>query len=205
VNRHDQSAPRRPAAARPAAAALGLALLLTGCGIRATSVPVDAGAAPARHSCDPPADEPPGTADTIPVQVYLVCSQRLTPVPRSVPGRTLDAVSEARMLLQELQRVPLPAEVKGGFASDVPARLSVTAGDPGDPAGTLRLDRDPVDLPAYAVGQLVCTLTGTTAGSDGLSVLLGGPLPGSPVRRYACDDALRTDPDAGPTAGTVLP
>ncbi|MFD8593247.1 hypothetical protein ACFV1B_27475 [Streptomyces sp. NPDC059637] len=60
---------RRPATRRPVAALLVAAALATasGCGIRATSVPVDAGAAPSRVSCTTPSEDPgPGAPPASP-------------------------------------------------------------------------------------------------------------------------------------------
>ncbi|QMV24994.1 hypothetical protein GQS52_09840 [Streptomyces sp. SCUT-3] len=60
---------RRPATRRPVAALLVAAALAaaSGCGIRATSVPVDAGAAPSRVSCTTPSEDPgPGAPPASP-------------------------------------------------------------------------------------------------------------------------------------------
>ncbi|MCQ4045511.1 hypothetical protein ACFOSC_01905 [Streptantibioticus rubrisoli] len=181
---------------------LALALGTAGCGIRATSVPVDAGAAPTRVSCDQPRTASSTARGTVTVDVYLVCSQRVSPVRRVVPDRHSDRLATARTLLAELLRKPDQAEERGGFASEVPGGLSVNGPFPGDPAETLRLNQDPDDLPSYAVGQLVCTFAGTAAGAADRSVVLGGPDRGVPPLRYRCDDALRTRPDAGSTEGT---
>ncbi|GAA1883561.1 hypothetical protein [Streptantibioticus ferralitis] len=184
-----------------------LALLLgtAGCGIRATSVPVDAGAAPTRVSCDQPRTGASAKAPGMVVaDVYLVCSQRVSPVRRMVPDRHQDRLGTARMLLAELQRKPDQAEERGGFASEVPGGLTVTAPFPGDPPETLRLNQDPDDLPSYAVGQLVCTVAGTVAGAADRSVVLGGPDKNMAPLRYRCDDGLRTRPEAGSTEGTKV-
>ncbi len=197
---------RRPDVKRWTAAAAGVLLAAgtAGCGIRATSVPVDAGAAPSRVSCAVPQAAPatrsPGT---LTADVYLVCSQRVSPVRRTVRDLGGDRLGTARILLAELQRKPEQAEEKGGFASEVPGGLTVGGPAPGDPPESLRLSQEPEDLPSYAVGQLVCTFAGTAAGAADRSVVLGGPDPGTPARRYRCDDALRTRPDAGSTAGST--
>jgi hypothetical protein len=186
---------------------VGLAMLggLAGCGIRATSVPVDAGAAPTRVSCALPGAGPSTDAlGMTTVQVYLVCAHRVSPVQRAVPERRLDRMETARLLLTELQRKPDQAEEQGGFASQVPGGIHLTGPAPGDPPETLRLDKDPDDLPSYAVGQLVCTFADPQAGASDHSVVLGGPDLRIPARRYDCDDALRTSPDAGPTAGSPV-
>lgn len=197
---------RRRRAAAGAAIGLGLACALAGCGIRATSVPVDAGPAPTRGWCAlPDTGTLTDALGMMPLQIYLVCGQRLSPVERSVRERQLAPVETARLLLGELERPPDQAEQRGGFASEVPATLNVSGPVAGDPAGTLRLDQDPDDLPPYAVGQLVCTFADTQAGAADHSVVLGGPDPRVPPRRYACGDELRSDPDAGPTAGVPVP
>ncbi|MDF3291167.1 hypothetical protein [Streptomyces silvisoli] len=180
---------------------LALALGTAGCGIRATSVPVDAGAAPTRVSCDQPRTAPSQAPGRVAVDVYLVCSQRVSPVRRIVSDQHQDRLGTARTLLTELQHKPDQAEEKGGFASEVPGGLTVSGPFPGDPAEALRLNQDPDDLPSFAVGQLVCTFAGTAAGAADRSVVLGGPDRSTPALRYRCDDALRTRPDAGATEG----
>lgn len=184
---------------------LGLAGTLSGCGIRATSVPVDAGPAPSRVSCAlPDSGSSTDAFGTMNVQIYLVCSERLSPVQRTVRERRLDPLETARLLLGELEQEPDQAEQKGGFSSEMPGGLTVITGAPGDPPRTLRLTQDPAFLPSYAVGQLVCTLAGTQAAAPDRSVLIGGPNPRVPARRYTCDNNLRTNPDAGPAAGTPV-
>ncbi|WP_199239371.1 hypothetical protein [Streptomyces sp. ICBB 8177] len=187
---------------------LGLAVLggaAAGCGIRATAVPVDAGPAPTRVSCAlPRASASDDAAGLTSAEVYLVCSQRVSPVQRAVPAKALNQsgrLNAARLLLAELERKPDQAEEKGGFATEVPGGLQVSGPAQGDPAATLRLDQDPDDLPSYAMGQLVCTFAGTPAGDSGRTVVLGGPDPHVPPRRYTCDETMRTVPDAGTTAG----
>ncbi|MFE2376742.1 hypothetical protein [Streptomyces sp. NPDC059398] len=200
----------RAGPSRAAATAVGLAALCAlaaGCGIRNTSVPVDAGAAPSRVPCDLPADdgasqEPQG----IPVRVYLVCGSRLVPVDRTVQiaeGRTLsDGVRVAGKLLDELRAKPSASERAAGFSTDVRGSLSVGAGRKGDPAGTLRLSREPADLPANALAQIVCTYAESAAAETDGSVVLGGP-EGDPPRAYSCTQQLKTRPDADPELGDV--
>ncbi|MCQ4082504.1 hypothetical protein NGB36_18325 [Streptomyces sp. RB6PN25] len=192
---------------------LGLSAV-AGCGIRSTSVPVDAGAAPSRVSCAVPLSgtSTPATGSagvqgaqrTQGVQIYLVCAQRVAPVERIIPRLPTDRLATARLLLAELQSKPDAAEENGGFASEVPGGLSVSGPAHGDPADTLRLNQDPDGLPSFAAAQLVCTFAGTAAGSTDHSVVLGGPDDSVPPRRYQCDDAMRTRPDAGATAGTSV-
>ncbi|MDI5967370.1 hypothetical protein [Streptantibioticus silvisoli] len=185
-------------------AVLALGAALSGCGIRATAVPVDAGAAPTRGTCVLPAAAP-ARAGThrLNVQVYLVCGGRLFPVSRTLP-RMGKGLRLAQVLLAELEQPPDAAEEKGGFASEMPGGLMVLPADGSDPASTWRLSEPPDSLPAYAVGQLVCTFAGALSGGTGHPVLLGGLDPKIAPRSYTCDEALRTNPDAGPTAGTPV-
>lgn len=181
-----------------------------GCGIRGTSVPVDAGAAPVRVSCDPPPDR--GTAGphslrVVRVDVFLLCSAQLRPVHRAVPGAP-DPAGTGRIrlviaLLDELQEHPAPREAAAGFGTEVPDDLTVRGMRAGDPAGTLRLSRPPGELPSYALAQLVCTFADREAGGNGRSVVLGGPGQ-SPVQRYACDGSLRANPESAADRGTPV-
>ena len=148
---------------------------------------------------------PSPAATTVTVQVYLVCSQRVTPVPRTLPGPLTDRLITANALLGELERQPAPVEDRAGFVSEVPGGLAIGGPAAGDSPQTLRLDQDPQELPSYALAQLVCTFAGTAAGDPDQSVVLGGPSNTEPPRRYRCDDELRTAPDAGATAGTKVP
>ncbi|KOG86172.1 hypothetical protein ADK38_32535, partial [Streptomyces varsoviensis] len=59
--------------------------LLAGCGIRGTSVPVDAGSAPSRATCVVrPGGGESASADGQAVSVYLVCASQLLPVTRTL-------------------------------------------------------------------------------------------------------------------------
>lgn len=189
------------------------ALLLTvlplaaGCGIRTTSVPVDAGPAPSRVSCAVPKPEnSPDVTDAQIERVYLVCGMQTTPVPRTVQvrlrmsGRT----EQVRELVAQLQRSVLGAEAKAGFATAVPGTLEVAGPEPGDPADALRLGQPVEDLPSFALAQIVCTIAVSPLASPGHSVVLGGPEPGSKVRRYTCTPDLRTRPQAADTAGAEV-
>ncbi|WP_030903526.1 hypothetical protein [Streptomyces sp. NRRL F-5126] len=178
------------------------AALCSACGVRTTSVPVDAGAAPSRMPCAVGAKDPDANADpgTVPVRVYLVCASELTPVERAVhmPRRdTADArVRIAQALLDSLQARPSAAEHQAGFTTYVQPPLQATAGRSGDPAATLRLSAQPEDLPGTALAQIVCTFAegGAARGEKG-RVVLGGPGPYAP-RAYTCDASVKTDPDA---------
>jgi hypothetical protein len=197
--RRPRRGPRRSTAA--AAALAAAAVLLAGCGIRSTSVPVDEGAAPSRVACVLPGDGT-GVAPRSGTRVQLVCGARVIPVTRQVrlPG---DGAGAARTLLAQLTAEPEDAERAAGFASDVPRGLKVAAGTGADPAGALRLSTAPDRLKGFAVAQIVCTFAGTAASAQNGQVLLGGPA-AEPVRRYACDRALRNSPQAAQTAGVPV-
>jgi hypothetical protein len=200
------------AGSRPVVALIGVAALFagaTGCGIRNTSVPVDAGAAPSRLACDLPAGNV--TAQSlkgIPVRIYLVCGNRLVAVDRTVQigeGRTLsDGVQIAEKLLDELREQPSVAEKDAGFSTDMRDPVAVSAGRRSDPAGALRLSLDPKDLPAKARAQLVCTYAESAAARTDGSVVLGGPGQ-DPTRTYSCTQDLKTRPDSGPDLGDPRP
>ncbi|MFE4635135.1 hypothetical protein ACFRJ1_17400 [Streptomyces sp. NPDC056773] len=202
---------RRSAAA--AAAAMGLLCLglLPGCGIRATTVPVDVGPAPSRVSCKTPAGTEASAAGVqgIRATVELVCGaqlvgvQRVVPVPEKRPARDV-AVLVTQALLEVLQREPSAQEREAGFTTEVPALLTASAPRPGDPAGTVRLSRKPEDLPPVALSQLVCTLAESDAVSAGAGpVVLGGPGE-DPPRAWECTPAVRSRPESVPTLGDVV-
>ncbi|MBY8881931.1 hypothetical protein K7862_30495 [Streptomyces sp. PLK6-54] len=183
--------------------------ILAGCGIRTTSVPVDAGPAPSRVSCAPPkATADPGP-DTVSRQVYLVCSMQLAPVSRNVPVRDIGNVrtslaGQATQLIRQLEQSPRNAESQAGFSTAVPASTEIAPLHAGDPADALRLNQELDDLPSFALAQIICTLTADAGMAPDHSVLLGGQAPGDPLRRYTCTSDLRTRPDAGDDAGTVV-
>jgi hypothetical protein len=186
-----------------AAAALGAALLLGGCGIRTTSVPVDAGPAPSRVSCAAP--RPPAKPDPSEVtrQVFLVCSSQVTPVSRNLalPDNRVDWYARVQQLIGQIQFSPLAAEAKAGFSSAVPASLSLSAPLSGDPKDVLRLSQAPAGLPPFALGQIVCTLTADPLVAPHQSVVIGGPDAADGLRSYTCTSDLRTGAD---DAGTPL-
>jgi hypothetical protein len=201
----------RPRAAIRAAAAAALVLppLLAGCGIRTTSVPVDAGPAPSRVSCAPPKAAQDTDPDTVSRQVYLVCSMQLAPVPRSVPVRDVGNVrtsvsGQATALIRQLEQSPRSAEAQAGFSTAVPATTEIAPRHGGDPANALRLNQELEDLPSFALAQIVCTLTADSGIAPSGSVLLGGQAPGDPLRMYTCTSDLRTRPDAGDDAGALV-
>ncbi|RKN47255.1 hypothetical protein D7294_01435 [Streptomyces hoynatensis] len=191
---------------------LGLLAGVAGCGIRATDVPVDGGPAPTRASCEAPSAAE-GTEQT---DVFLVCGSKVNPVHRAIEypapvsgedgraGAVSERVAVAEALLDELEATPRREERAAGFSSAVPEDLGVSGPIPGDPAGVLRLSERPSDLPAFALGQIICTFANSSRlGDGGQTVVLGGP-PGEPrgqPRTYSCSTAMRTSPDSGQPPG----
>lgn len=190
----------------PAAVLLALLPLVGGCGIRTTTVPVDAGPAPSRVSCAVPRDSTATDPDTFVRQVYLVCSMQATAVKRSIPLRQtkIDRLSQVRELIAQLQRSPLSAEAQAGFSTEVPGSLEVLGPYKGDPKEALRLNQTVDELPSFALAQIVCTLADDPTFTTDGSVVLGGHDPDSKPRRYACTSDLRTRPDAADSAGTAV-
>jgi hypothetical protein len=192
-------------AARARCAAAALLVLLAGCGIRTTQVPVDAGPAPSRVPCETPDGVITQSGTTVDVQVYLACHSQLVAVHRSVrlPDEpdAADRVRLAQTLLAELQQEPTSAESDSNLTTEVDEGLRVEGPRGGDPADTLRLNREPAGLKPYALAQIICTYAGTAASDADDTVLLGGPSDGDP-RRYACTDRLKSDPESVPTLGT---
>lgn len=187
------------------AAAAACAVLVAGCGIRSTSVPVDAGAAPSRMPCrtaTPQATTPP--AESVSVRIYLVCASQLGTVERMVEfdESRSDPLLIAQALLGELQGEPDADERRAGFSSDVPVALRVSDARKGDPDGTLRLSEQPDDLPSEALAQLVCTYADSEALGSGGSVLLGGPGNYAP-RGYLCTSETKSRPGEVPTLGAL--
>ncbi|MGW3626062.1 hypothetical protein [Streptomyces sp. NPDC000880] len=197
---------RRTAAAL---AVLTTALVLGGCGIRPTQVPVDAGPAPSRVPCQVTTEDmtPQAQPQGVPVRVYLVCASQLESVDRTaqiLEGKAVDSrVQVAQALLDELQKEPSSPEHEAGFTTYVRGPLTLSGPREGDPAGTLRLNRQPEDLPTAALAQIICTFAeSTTTAADG-SVLLGGPGEYAP-RGYQCSAGTKERPDeAVPTLGPL--
>ncbi|MFD7666206.1 hypothetical protein [Streptomyces sp. NPDC059788] len=200
--------PRRRAAALTAVALAALVPALASCGIRGTSVPVDAGNAPSRVSCKVPAGSvAPAQPDSSPVTVYLVCSSTLAPVERAVTypkQKPADRLQTARALLDELQEQPGPVEEEAGFSTAVPEDLEVGGPRAGDPQGTLRLSARPEDLPSYALAQIACTFGESAALGRTHAAVLGGPGDARP-QRFACTADVRTDPESAQSAGWGSP
>ncbi|MEU8783005.1 hypothetical protein [Streptomyces sp. NPDC048637] len=191
---------------RRTAAVAALALAAVGCGIRGTSVPVDAGGAPSRVSCKAPASEPaanpPGRAQAT---VYLVCGSALAQVERTVSlpkgtATTDPRLPTARALLKELQRQPSSDEERAGFSSALPQDLKVTAPRAGDPSDALRLSIRPDDLPSFALAQLVCTYGTSPALGRTHAAVLGGPGDDT-AHRYDCSADVLTNPDIAENSG----
>lgn len=221
--------PGRAGRGLAALAAFGtFATLLAGCGIRPTSVPVDAGAAPSRVGCVLPGGgeataegtdpgKAGGSAATTAVRVYLVCGSRVSPVEREVRmprGRSsAERLPVARKLLDELRRDPTAGEDSAGFQTAVPKDLKLDGPRDGDPDEALRLSEPLDELPSFALAQIVCTFADTAAADANNAVVLGGPgktadgdrdRAGDLLQRYECGSALRTRPEAAETAGTKV-
>ncbi|MCZ9340192.1 hypothetical protein NGM37_20745, partial [Streptomyces sp. TRM76130] len=158
-----------------------LAVLLTGCGIRATEVPTDFGPAPSRVRCSlAEPDAATGLARGVAVRVSLLCGSSLVTVDRTlrVPAGSAGAehrLAVARGLLSELAAPPSAAETAARYTTDVPGGITVSGPRDGDPDTALRLSTAPGDLTSYALAQVVCTFAESTVAEDGGSVVLGGP------------------------------
>ncbi|MGX7757957.1 hypothetical protein ACWQ06_04710 [Streptomyces angustmyceticus] len=189
---------------RRAAAAAVLALAVAGCGIRGTSVPVDAGGAPSRVSCKAPAipASPDASGESTSTIVYLVCGSALAQVERAVPpAKGADPrLPTARALLDELRRKPSADEEKAGFSSALPPDLRVSGPRDGDPSDALRLSIRPDDLPSFALAQLVCTYGASTALGRTHAAVLGGPGDDT-AHRYDCSADVLANPDIAENAG----
>ncbi|MGV9627459.1 hypothetical protein [Streptomyces sp. NPDC003487] len=176
-----------------------LAVLAAGCGIRATEVPTDFGAAPSRVRCS--LSEPELSTQSsrgVPVQVFLLCGSSLVAVDRvvRVPEGAADSkrrVLVAQGLLDQLAETPSPAEREAGYSTDVRGGMTVSGPGAHDPEDALRLSTAPSALTSYALAQIVCTFSDSAAAEGDGSVILGGPS-GEPLRRYACTNAVRTRP-----------
>ncbi|MDQ0794379.1 hypothetical protein [Streptomyces sp. B1I3] len=187
------------------AAVVACAALSAGCGIRSTSVPVDAGAAPSRVPCRTTSgsvDAPPPR--TVAVRVHLVCASQLVTVERTVEvdESRSDPLPVAQLLLSELRQEPSADERRAGFSTAVPAQLRVSGARKGDPKGTLRLSEQPEDLPAEALAQVVCTYAESEPLGPGDSVLLGGPGNYAP-RNYLCTAETKSRPENVPTVSAA--
>ncbi|MFG3284908.1 hypothetical protein [Streptomyces sp. NPDC048111] len=193
---------------RAAAALTGLLVLAAaGCGIRPTSVPVDAGPAPSRVPCEVPGGAVAPQFEGVTVHVYLVCGTQLVTAQRSVriPENrgAQDRLRFAQALLDELIATPSGDEKDAGFTTEAKGPLTVGAARANDPAGALRLSRTPADLSALALSQLVCTYAeNIPATPDTRQVVLGGPGE-DPARGYTCTPEMKSHPDSAATLGDI--
>ncbi|WCD99047.1 hypothetical protein PGH47_26650 [Streptomyces sp. HUAS 31] len=185
------------------------AALLTGCGIRSTEVPTDFGPAPSRVHCS--LSEPNISTQAergLPVQVFLLCGSQLVAVDRTVrvPDGTADSarrVLVAQGLLDELEATPSATEKEAGYTTDVRGAMGATGPRPDDPDETLRLSTPPEDLTSYALAQIVCTFSDSSAAEGDGSVILGGPTRDTP-RRYECTNEVRTRPGSNEPPSTEV-
>jgi hypothetical protein len=197
---------------RPAALLLAVvvALLAAGCGIRGTSVPVDAGAAPSRASCRAPeSGRAAEGAGRVSVRIYLLCTSRILSVNRnaqlSEKKAPIEPVEAARALLEQLRQPPTAAESSAGFSTAVEDWVSVSGPAEGDPDRALRLNRPPEELPSYALAQIICTFAGSAAADEEHKVVLGGPdSDRDPLKRYECTEEMRTRPETAGNSGVLV-
>ncbi|MFE1438068.1 hypothetical protein [Streptomyces sp. NPDC058739] len=187
---------------------VGVVATVAGCGIRATEVPTDYGAAPSRAHCSLSApDVATQSARGLAVQVFLRCGASLVSVDRSVniPEGTADSARRvllAQGLLNELAERPSAEERLAGYTTDVPSRIKTGGPREGDPEDTLRLSVAPDRLSSYALAQIVCTFSDSEAAEGDGSVILGGP--SGAARRYECTSEVRTDPGGVRPPSTVV-
>lgn len=192
------------------AAAFAAAVALAGCGIRTTQVPVDAGAAPSRVPCEVTGESitPQAQQQGVPVRVYLLCASQLESLDRTARITESKAANSppefAQALLDELLREPSASEQEAGFDTYVRGPLLVSGARADDPAGTLRLSRQPEDLPSTALAQIVCTLAESRAAQAGGAVLLGGPGDYAP-HAYVCSAETKERPSGALPTRAPLP
>ncbi|MFD6532972.1 hypothetical protein [Streptomyces sp. NPDC060184] len=203
--RRNPAGVRRPLTA--VVLAVAAAALAAGCGIRSTSVPVDAGAAPSRVPCRTSGTDSGAREGDERVRVYLVCASELVTADRTLAetGRGDSRLDLARALLAQIRQAPLAAERRAGFTTAVPSDLSVGEGTADDPAGALRLSAQPEDLSSEALAQVVCTFAEERALVTGDAVLLGGPSDDYAPRGYLCTTETKARPQNVPTVSTPSP
>ncbi|CDR09194.1 hypothetical protein [Streptomyces iranensis] len=187
-----------------------VALLAAGCGIRGTSVPVDAGAAPSRASCRTPeserAVEGMGRGS---VRIYLLCSSRILSVSRTTrqgdEKTSREPVRVAQALLEQLRLPPAAAEVSAGFSTAVEDWVEISGPAKGDPDSALRLNRPPEEIQSLALAQIVCTFADTTVAGDDGKVVLGGPdSQRDPLKAYQCTEEMRRNPTIAVNSGVLV-
>ncbi|MFC7307297.1 hypothetical protein ACFQVC_24115 [Streptomyces monticola] len=189
-----------------------LTVALAGCGIRATEVPTDFGAAPSRVPCVTTAADVSTQSQTgIPEQIFLVCGSQLVRVDRTVrlpsgggAGEASDRVRVAQALLDELREPPTETEEQSGFTSDVKGRPQVSGPRAGDVKSALRLNTPPERMSPYELAQIVCTFAHSVAAADDGAVVMGGPDENSPLRRYECTEELRARPGTVPAPAETV-
>lgn len=187
-----------------------VALLAAGCGIRGTSVPVDAGAAPSRASCRAPASEQ--TAEGIgrtSVRIYLLCSSRILSVSRATrlgdEKTAPEPVRVAQALLEQLRLPPTAAEAAAGFSTAVEDWVEITGPAKDDPDNALRLNRPPEEIQSLALAQIICTFADTAVAGDDGKVVLGGPdSQRDPLKAYQCTEEMRRNPVIAVNSGVLV-
>ncbi|MCD9592106.1 hypothetical protein [Streptomyces sp. 8ZJF_21] len=187
-----------------------VALLAAGCGIRGTSVPVDAGAAPSRASCRAPASEQ--TAEGIgrtSVRIYLLCSSRILSVSRATrlgdEKSAPEPVRVAQALLEQLRLPPTAAEAAAGFSTAVEDWVEITGPAKDDPDNALRLNRPPEEIQSLALAQIICTFADTAVAGDDGKVVLGGPdSQRDPLKAYQCTEEMRRNPVIAVNSGVLV-
>ncbi|NIY66162.1 hypothetical protein [Streptomyces malaysiensis] len=187
-----------------------VALLAAGCGIRGTSVPVDAGAAPSRASCRAPASErsAEGIGRTS-VRIYLLCSSRILSVSRATrlgdEKTAPEPVRVAQALLEQLRLPPTAAEAAAGFSTAVEDWVEITGPAKDDPDNALRLNRPPEEIQSLALAQIICTFADTAVAGDDGKVVLGGPdSQRDPLKAYQCTEEMRRNPVIAVNSGVLV-
>lgn len=184
-----RSSTRRPHTGLLLGCVLGAAVLVSGCGIRSTEGPINAG---------DPATRPLGATSTQAVAqhlIYLVREGRPQPVPRGdavdlqvpppgstripMPGDPL-RMSQIDRLLRELAKGPNAEEAAQGWSTALPpGGVGLAEPQPGDPVELVRLDQDRAGgIDPLALGQIVCTLQHAARATD--VTLAGRTGPGKP-------------------------
>ncbi|MFD5389830.1 hypothetical protein [Streptomyces sp. NPDC056669] len=187
-----------------------VALLASGCGIRGTSVPVDAGAAPSRASCRAPESERAAEGvSRVSVRIYLLCSSQVLSVSRTTrvgdEKTSREPVRIARALLEQLRLPPTAAEAAAGFTTAVADWVEISGPAKDDPDSALRLNRPPEEIRSLGLAQIVCTLADTTVAGDDGKVVLGGPdSQRDPLKAYQCTEEMRRNPMIAVNSGVLV-
>ncbi|MEU4893473.1 hypothetical protein AB0B12_35580 [Streptomyces sp. NPDC044780] len=187
-----------------------VALLAAGCGIRGTSVPVDAGPAPSRASCRTPESERTAEgAGHVSVRIYLLCSSRILSVSRTArlgdEKASPKPVQVATALLEQLRLPPTAAESAAGFSTAVEDWVEISGPAEDDPDRALRLNRPPEEIQSLALAQIVCTFADTTVADEDGKVVLGGPdSQRDPLKAYQCTEEMRRNPGTAVNSGVLV-